>query len=238
MSVQIKLIAGSILLAGMIGLAGCSSNNEAGNSESQATAPTETAVTASSEPEVSPSSTPAETAPATAPETAPETAPAATSSPTETDKDSTSSNSQNSDKQLKELFELAKKGKVPGVKYAAHTGLIDEVEADWGKPDQQESAGKGIYATYTDRHVVFGFNKGSLIFDVRSSDSALQKLTLKQIEATLGKPDDTKVNGEDKIYTYQANDQYQLKFIIPSSTGTVDHISVFSEQDSFNNMAG
>ncbi|MEK4464474.1 YjgB family protein [Paenibacillus sp. FSL H8-0315] len=234
MSVQIKLIAGSILLAGMIGLAGCSSNNEAGNSESQATAPTETAVTASSEPEVSPSSTPAETAPATAPETAP----AATSSPTETDKDSTSSNSQNSDKQLKELFELAKKGKVPGVKYAAHTGLIDEVEADWGKPDQQESAGKGIYATYTDRHVVFGFNKGSLIFDVRSSDSALQKLTLKQIEATLGKSDDTKVNGEDKIYTYQANDQYQLKFIIPSSTGTVDHISVFSEQDSFNNMAG
>ncbi|MEC0132484.1 hypothetical protein [Paenibacillus odorifer] len=39
MSVQIKLIAGSILLAGIIGLAGCSSNNEAGNSESQATAP-------------------------------------------------------------------------------------------------------------------------------------------------------------------------------------------------------
>lgn len=226
MSVKIKLIAGSILLAGMIGLAGCSSNNEAGNSESQATAPTETAVTATSEPEVSPSSTPAETAPA------------ATSSPTETDKDSTNSNSQNSDKQLKELLELAKKGKVPGVKYAAHTGLIDEVEADWGKPDQQESAGKGIYATYTDKHVVFGFNKGSLIFDVRSSDSTLQKLTLKQIEATLGKPDDTKVNGDDKIYTYQANDQYQLKFIIPSSTGTVDHISVFSEQDSFNNMAG
>ncbi|OZQ65334.1 YjgB family protein [Paenibacillus odorifer] len=226
MSVQIKLIAGSILLAGMIGLAGCSSNNEAGNSESQATAPTETAVTATSEPEVSPSSTPAETAPA------------ATSSPTETDKDSTNSNSQNSDKQLKELLELAKKGKVPGVKYAAHTGLIDEVEADWGKPDQQESAGKGIYATYTDKHVVFGFNKGSLIFDVRSSDSALQKLTLKQIEATFGKPDATKVNGDDKIYTYQANDQYQLKFIIPSSTGTVDHISVFSEQDSFNNMAG
>ncbi|WP_411830550.1 YjgB family protein [Paenibacillus odorifer] len=136
------------------------------------------------------------------------------------------------------MLELAKKGKVPGVKYAAHTGLIDEVEADWGKPDQQESAGKGIYATYTDKHVVFGFNKGSLIFDVRSSDSALQKLTLKQIEATLGKPDATKVNGDDKIYTYQANDQYQLKFIIPSSTGTVDHISVFSEQDSFNNMAG
>ncbi|MEK3986776.1 YjgB family protein [Paenibacillus sp. FSL K6-3166] len=220
MSAQIKFLAATILLIGMIGLAGCSSNNEAANSESPTNTPTETAITATSGPEVSPSSTPAETA------------------ATETNKDTAKANPQNSDKQLQELLELAKKGKVPGVEYAAHTGLIDEVEADWGKPDQQEPAGKGIYATYTDEHIVFGFNKGSLIFDVRSSDTALQKLTLKQIESTLGKPDDTKVNGEDKIYTYQANDQFQLKFIIPNSTGKVGHISVFSEQDSINNMAG
>ncbi|MEK5395156.1 YjgB family protein [Paenibacillus nitricinens] len=226
MSAQIKFLAAAILLIGMIGLAGCSSNNEAANSESPTNTPTETAITATSGPEVSPSSTPAETA-ATE-----------TTSPTETNKDTAKANPQNSDKQLQDLLELAKKGKVPGVEYAAHTGLIDEVEADWGKPDQQEPAGKGIYATYTDEHVVFGFNKGSLIFDVRSSDTALQKLTLKQIESTLGKPDDTKVNGEDKIYTYQANDQFQLKFIIPNSTGKVGHISVFSEQDSINNMAG
>jgi hypothetical protein len=226
MSAQIKFLAATILLTGMIGLAGCSSINEAANSQSPTNAPTETAITATSEPEASPSSTPAQTVPAP------------TTSPTETDKDTDNTGSQSSDKQLKELLELAKKGKVPGVEYAAHTGLIDEVEADWGKPDKQDSAGKGIYATYAEKHVVFGFNKGSLIFDVRSSDEALQKLTLKQIEGTLGKPDDTKVNGEDKIYTYQANDQYQLKFIIPGSTGTVDHISVFSEQDSFNNMAG
>jgi hypothetical protein len=226
MSAQIKFLAATILLIGMIGLAGCSSNNEAANSESPTNTPTETAITATAEPEVSPSTTPSETAPA------------ATASPMETNKDTANANPQNSDKQLQKLLELAKKGKVPGVEYAAHTGLIDEVEADWGKPDQQESAGKGIYATYTDEHVVFGFNKGSLIFDVRSSDAALQELTLKQIESTLGKPDDTKVNGEDKIYTYQANDQFQLKFIIPNSTGKVGHISVFSEQDSINNMAG
>lgn len=226
MSAQIKFLAASILLTGMIGLAGCSSNNEQANSVTPTTAPTETAATATSEPEVSPSTTPTETAPS------------ATTSPTETNKDTSNVNPQDSAEQLKELLVLAKKGKVPGVEYAVHTGLIDEVEADWGKPDQQESAGKGIYATYTDKHVVFGFNKGSLIFDVRSSDAALQKLTLKLVEGTLGKPDDTKTNGDDKIYTYQANDQYQLKFIIPSSTGTVGHISVFSEQDSFNNMAG
>lgn len=223
MSVQIKLVASSILFAGLIGLAGCSSSNDGASSETPTTAPTATAVTATTKPEASPSATPAETAPP------------ATTTPVETDKDTAS---QNNEEQLKELLELAQKGKVPGVEYAAHTGLIDEVETDWGKPDQQESAGKGIYATYTDEHVVFGFNKGSVIFDVRSSDSALQKLTLKQIEETLGKPDDTKVNGEDKIYIYQVNEQYQLKFIIPDSTGKVGHISVYSEQDTFNNMAG
>lgn len=223
MSVQIKLVASSILFAGLIGIAGCSSSNDGASSEAPTTAPTGNAVIATTKPEASPSATPVETAPP------------ATTTPVETNKDTAS---QNSEEQLKELLELAQQGKVPGVKYAAHTGLIDEVEADWGKPDHQESAGKGIYATYSDEHVVIGFNKGSVIFDVRSSDSALQKLTLKQIEETLGKPNDIKVNGEDKIYIYQANDQFQLKFIIPDSTGKVGHISVFSERDSFNNMAG
>lgn len=225
MSTQIKVITGSVLLAGMITLTGCSSNNNQ-ESASPTTAPTEVA-TATTQPEVSPSTIPTETTPITTPST------------TDNPKDNANtSSSPNSEKQLNALLELAKVGQVPGVAYAAHTGLIDEVEEAWGKPDKQEPAGKGIYATYNDRNVVFGFNKGSLIFDVRSSDSTLQKLTLSQIEGTLGKPDDIKVNGEDKIYTYKANDQYQLKFIIPNSTGTVDHISVFSEQDSTNNMAG
>ncbi|WP_238652411.1 YjgB family protein [Paenibacillus piscarius] len=141
-------------------------------------------------------------------------------------------------KLLNELLALAKQGKVPGVEYAAHSGMIDEVEAAWGEPDLKESAGKGVYSTYSKKNVVFGFNKGMKIFDVRSSAPELQSLTLKQIEAVLGKPDATAVNGEDNIYIYQADKQYQLKFIIPTSTGTVNHISVFSEQDSFNNMAG
>ena len=140
--------------------------------------------------------------------------------------------------QLKELLELAKQGKVPGVEYAAHNGMIDEVEAAWGEPDLKESAGKGVYSTYSKRNVVFGFNKGMKIFDVRSSAPGLLNLTLEQIEEVLGKPDETTVNGEHNIYIYQANKQYQLKFVIPESTGTVDHISVFSEQDTINNMAG
>lgn len=100
MSVQIKFLAASILLTGMIGLAGCSSNNEQANSASPTTAPTET-VTATAEPEVSPSTTPLETAPA------------ATASPMETNKDTANANPQNSDKQLQELLALAKRGRCP-----------------------------------------------------------------------------------------------------------------------------
>lgn len=54
----------------------------------------------------------------------------------------------------------------------------------------------------------------------------------------LGKPSSVKGNGGDKIYVYKVNNQYELKFVIPKSTGNVDHISVFSPEDSINKMAG
>ncbi|MBY0597633.1 YjgB family protein [Bacillus bingmayongensis] len=140
--------------------------------------------------------------------------------------------------QIKNLLEQAKQGKVPNVSFAAHTGDIEEVEKAWGEADKTEPAGKGMYATYTSQNAVIGFNKGSQIFDVRSNHPELRTLTLQEIEKVLGKPMSTKVNGNDKIYIYKANDQFELKFVIPNSTGKVDHISVFSPEDSINNMAG
>lgn len=228
MTTTFKTIAGIMILASAFGLSACSSSgSNTGNS-----------ATATNDPvaETSASAQPAATAspsPAAAEQSAP---PVATAAP-----DTAAGNgaaAEDSAAQLKELLELARQGKVPGVEYAAHSGMIDEVEAAWGEPDTKEAAGKGMYSTYNAKHVVFGWNKGSRIFDVRSSAADLQQLTLKEIEQTLGKPDDTAVNGSDKIYIYQAGKEYQLKFIIPEATGIVDHISVFSEQDSFNNMAG
>lgn len=140
--------------------------------------------------------------------------------------------------QLKELFALAEQGKVPGIEFAAHTGLIDEVEKAWGKSDHEEFAGQGMYATYSDKNAVFGYNKGNQIFDVRSDDPSLQSLTLAQIEAALGKADEQTKNGDDDIYVYKAGEDFRLKFIIPKSTGTVDHISVYAPKDAVNNMAG
>lgn len=139
---------------------------------------------------------------------------------------------------VKELFELAKEGKVPNVPFAAHTGDIEEIEKAWGKADKTEQAGNGIYATFTNENVSFGFNKGSQVFDVRSYHAELKSITLQDIEKALGKPASIKVNGEDKIYVYRVNNQFELKFIIPKSTGKINHISVFSPEDSINKMAG
>ncbi|ANY71099.1 hypothetical protein BBD42_30765 [Paenibacillus sp. BIHB 4019] len=137
-----------------------------------------------------------------------------------------------------QLVDLAKEGKIPEVKYAAHIALFDEIEQDWGKADSTEAAGKGIYAAYTKRGVTIGFNKGMKVFDMRSYAANLQQLSYIDIEKSLGKADETATNGDDQIYVYKVNDQYQLKFIIPKATGKVDHISVFSPQDAKNNMAG
>ncbi|HDR7516293.1 YjgB family protein [Bacillus mobilis] len=145
---------------------------------------------------------------------------------------------QKSINQVKGLFELAKEGKVPNVPFAAHTGDIEEIEKAWGKADKTEQAGNGMYATFTNKNVSFGFNKGSQVFDVRSYHAELQSITLQEIEKALGKPASVKVNGEDKIYAYKVNNQFELKFIIPKSTGKVNHISVFSPEDSINKMAG
>ncbi|MGM0880007.1 MAG: YjgB family protein [Bacillota bacterium] len=136
------------------------------------------------------------------------------------------------------LVELAKAGKVPNCEYAAHTALFDEIEKAWGKADSNNTSGKGIYAEYKDKGITFGYNKGMIVFDVRSYENNLQTLTLTDIEAALGKADETTVNGSDDIYTYQVNEQYQLKFIISEITGKVDHISVYSPEDTKNNMAG
>ncbi|WP_342564606.1 YjgB family protein [Paenibacillus sp. FSL R7-0345] len=227
MATTFKKIAGIMILASALGLTACNSSDNTGNSAAATTAPTaEASASAQTAATASPS-------PAAAEESA---RPAATAAP-----DTAAGNgaaAEDSAARLKELLELARQGKVPGVEYAAHSGMIDEVEAAWGEPDTKESAGKGMYSTYNAKHVVFGWNKGSRIFDVRSSAADLQQLTLKEIEQTLGKPDDTAVNGSDRIYIYQAGKEYELKFIIPEETGKVDHISVFSEQDSFNNMAG
>ncbi|NQX57292.1 YjgB family protein [Paenibacillus qinlingensis] len=213
----------TLILSTMLLATACSSTQEGASN------------TTTPSPSSSPSATPATTSvasPTASPTSNPSVAP--TASPVPSSSTSTSTVS----KQIKDMFELAKSGKVSGIPFAANTSLTDDVEKSWGKADKTESAGSGIYATYSKKNAVIGFNKGSQIIDLRSNDAKLHTLTLSQIEQALGKPTDTKVNGDDTIYIYKASQEFQLKFIIPKSTGKVDHISVFDTIHSINNMAG
>lgn len=226
------LITSSLLLASALALSACDSNGTAGE---QSAPPSASAAATPSAPSPSSSaeagSTHAPAAASASPKTSAKPAP---SSPAAAEQ----APSGEVKKELQDMLKLAKEGKAPGIDYAAHKANIDEVEKAWGKPDKSDFAGEGIYSTYNKKNAVFGANKGGTVFDIRSSAPAIQKLTLKQIEAVLGKAADTKVNGDDTIYIYQANEQLQLKFIIPKSTGKVDHISVYSPEDTKNNMAG
>jgi hypothetical protein len=193
MKPNFTIIASSVMLASALMLTACSSSNESIASIAPSLTPTAT---------VSPiaSLAPSPTATASPIVATPVASVPAVTSPAVDD----------NSKLIKELMTLAKQGKVPDVKYGAHTGMMDDVVKAWGDADKQEVAGKGLYATYNKKNVVFGFNKGEQIFDVRSSDPSLQSLTLKEIEHTLAKPANITVNGDDTIYIYKANAQYQL----------------------------
>jgi hypothetical protein len=220
-----KALLYAIALAGALAMTACANNGANGEEPSQ---PPATA-TATERPSSEPSASPVPTA-------TPE--PSASEQP---DKPSEGTQQQASDKkaeQLKKIRKLAREGRVPGLTYTVHSTLIDDVEKDWGEADRTDAAGKGIYATYEKHRAAIGYNKGSVVFDVRSYADDLKSLSLRDIEGTLGKADSVTENGEDEIYVYEVNDQYELKFVIPASKDRVDHISVFSPKDARNNMAG
>ncbi|WP_438434889.1 YjgB family protein [Gorillibacterium sp. sgz500922] len=226
-----KTLTASLALAGALTLTACSSNGDGGTASPSASIPPSSASPATAAPTAS-----AALPSASAPSASASPAPADTASPAAGGTAAPAASDVS--KQIQEMMKLAKEGKAPGFSYVVHKSLIDDVYKDWGKADKEDPFGSaGIYSTYDKKNAVIGWNKGSQIFDIRSSAPELQKLTLKNIEGELGKPDDIKENGNDKIYIYHAGDEYQLKFIIPAATGKVDHISVFSPRGATNNMA-
>jgi Domain of unknown function (DUF4309) len=134
---------------------------------------------------------------------------------------------------LQEIMENARKGKVRSSEFTVRNTQFNQIEAKLGKPTSFTQAGYGYYASYGRQSLAFGYNmETGVVFDVRSYEKKLQNLTLPMIKKELGEPSDIRKfkdkNHDDTIYVYQAGEQYELKFIIPSNTGRVDHISVFS----------
>lgn len=155
------------------------------------------------------------------------------------------SGKKNAQKQLlNRIMELAASGKTVDCEFPVETTVIEDIEKQWGKPDQLDyvAEAKGSYATYVERGFSFGFNKGSQIFDVRSYDKAIKQIPLSIVKEVLGEPDHiNRFNGED-ILGYKVSDKYKLRIVLPQSSSEnpdplVDHISVYYSQGTVNSMA-
>ncbi|BAH07676.1 YjgB family protein [Clostridium kluyveri] len=78
-------------------------------------------------------------------------------------------------------------------------------------------------------------NKGSRIFEVRSFDSGIKKITLSKVKEVFGTPAyDVKSNGEE-IIGYVATKEFKILFVFPQSESNnkdllLDHYSVLYPQ--------
>lgn len=147
-------------------------------------------------------------------------------------------------KLLQQIRELAAVGKVPGCDFAVKTNCIDDVEQEWGKPSQTNyvSEAKGSFASYPSHNVVFGFNKGAQIFDIRSYDKKLNLIRQSDLKKLYGKPDLFRTYQGEDIIGYVMSEEFKIRFVFPSASKQnpnpqLDHISVFYPRGTVNQMA-
>ena len=145
---------------------------------------------------------------------------------------------------LQQVRQLAEQGKIINCEFAAKTTVYDEVEKKWGNAESMDwvAAAKGNYATYPDRGVVLGINKGSQVFEVRSYARQIQNLSLSAVKEFFGVPPyEVKINGE-QIIGYTAGPEFKIEFVFPEPTSNnpdplLDHYLVLYPQGTVNYMA-
>lgn len=148
-------------------------------------------------------------------------------------------------KLIQDIMQAASEGKVPDCEFGAKTAILEKITQKWGEPDQSDyvAAAKGTYITYQKHHMVFGFNKGAQIFEVRSFASNLQALKRSEVEQVLGKPEHVQTYQGQEISGYTAGDDFKLLFVFaPASQSnpdpSVDHVNVLYPAGTVNSMAG
>lgn len=146
---------------------------------------------------------------------------------------------------LQNIRDLAKDGQAWGTPYRVEKDVFDQVEKEWGKPDVVSTVNGITYNTYLDRGIVFAFNKGMQLVDIRSYTPQVQAITLAEVNQALGKPQSVANVAGQTIYTYQVSDAYELKIVFSGiangtldSTLYIDHVNVFYPRGTINNMAG
>ena len=145
---------------------------------------------------------------------------------------------------LMNIKKLAQQGRVINSEFPVKTTVIDDVEKKLGKPDKTDwvPAAKGTYATYSKYKLAFGFNKGSQIFEVRSFDSSLNKISLSMVKKVYGTPAYDVKNNNEEIIGYTAGQEYKILLVFPKTTKEnsnplLDHYSVLYPKGTANLMA-
>jgi len=145
---------------------------------------------------------------------------------------------------LSNIMALAKKGKIINCEFPVKTTVIEDVEKKWGQPNKTEwiPAAKGTYTTFSKQNIVFGFNKGSQIFEARSFDGTLGKINLSTVKEVFGKPAYDVKSGGQEIIGYTAGSDYKILLVFPQPTKSIanpymDHYSVLYAKGTVNMMA-
>lgn len=121
---------------------------------------------------------------------------------------------------LGDIRTLSAQGKIINSEYPVKDANISTVEKKWGKADKSAwiSSAKGLYSTYSKRNVIFGSNKGGQIFEARSLDPKLRKISLSMVKSIYGTSQhDVKAGGEETI-GYTIGKDYKLLFVFPEPT--------------------
>ncbi len=164
--------------------------------------------------------------------------------PSENSNVGTSNTENNSQKALLDnIKKLSEEGKIINCDFPVKTSTLQDVEKKWGKADKSDWVGeaKGNYATYSNKNVVFGTNKGDQVFEARSFDSQLKQITLSEVKDFFGQPQyDVASNGE-KIIGYKSGSEFKILLVFKDSENKdpkLDHYSVLYPNGTKNNMSG
>lgn len=146
---------------------------------------------------------------------------------------------------LLDMMQLAKLGKVINCDFAAKTTNMETITQAWAQADKTVyiSSAKGSYATYAYHNVVFGFNKGEQVFEVRSFDARLENISLAKAKEVFGAPSYDSKAGNQEIIGYAAGNEFKIEMVFSLNTSNntnpmMDHYNVLYPSGTINSMAG
>ena len=143
---------------------------------------------------------------------------------------------------VREIMKAGKQGLIPDCEFPVKTTSIEEVYKKWGEPGDINDvpAANGTFAIYWNKRIVIGFNKNSIVFDIRSYKDALKSIKLSDITTVLGSPESERQLNQESILVYPASSTYKMRFIFPQITREnpdpmLDHISLQYPQGNLDN---